>query len=181
VNANLKLYAAVTGQHVPRAAFEALGVTDQSARALVVAGHKGLALRAAEQAGLKINLNGWRVASPPRIGAQQPDDVRALLATKILFSPKPGDVLLSQPSATGFVARWHHGVQRWTRVAEFVDGQAVLLSGAVDETRWDAHSRMWQIDAGAWRARRFYGGEAYGAWRLLDEVSDLCGPLRRLS
>jgi hypothetical protein len=182
VNANLKLYAAVTGRHVPKAAFDALGAADQSARALAVAGHKALAFRAAEQAGLKVNLNGWRVASPPPVGVRQPNnDVLALLKSKILFSPKPGTVLLSRPSAIGFVARWHHGVQRWVRVAEFVDDQAVLLPGAVDELRWDSHSRQWQIDSGAWRARRYFGGESYGGWFSLDNVL-LCQQFpRRLS
>lgn len=173
MSADLKLYAAVMGKHAPRAAFAALGEDDNphTARALVVASHKGLAMRAAESAGVKVNLNGWRVASPQAQSwhAYGPD-VRALLRSQVLHGPRPGDVLLSRPLATDFVARWHHGVQRWTRVARFIDGQAVLLPGAIDEFRWGSDSRRWQIDAGAWRARVYYGGERYGEWLDLDTV-----------
>lgn len=166
MNANLKLYAAVMGKHVPTAAYEALAVNPGYARALVVASHKGLAMRAAENAGIKVNLNGWRVAAP----AQLPHpDVKALQATKILHAPPPGTVLLSKSTATGFVARWHHGVQRWTRVAEFVNGKAILLPGAVSETRLDDNGVLWQIDAYAWRAR-IASGDQRSSWQPLDAV-----------
>lgn len=179
MNANLKLYAAIMGKHVPRAAFEALGEASQDARALTVASHKGLAMRAAESAGVTVNLNGWRVASPTTTDIAR-TDVDALQRTKLLYAPAPGTVLLSRPAATGFVARFNHAVQRWTRVAEFVDGRAVLLPGAIDEMRWDSHSKHWQIDAGAWRARIYYGGESYGEWFDLDTVL-LCNHFPRRS
>jgi hypothetical protein len=171
VNSNLKLYGAVMGKHVPRSAHEALGMNPDLARALVVAGHKGGAMREAEYAGIKVNLNGWRLATPPRRNDFCWDDVDALQRTKLLFAPKPGEVLLSRSTATGFVARFSHAVQRWTRVAEFVDGQAVLLPGAVDEMRWDGDGKQWQIDAQAWRARIYYGGEHYGEWMDLDTIT----------
>lgn len=167
MNANLKLYAAVMGKHVPAAAYDALGDAAWNARALVVASHKGLAMRAAQEAGVKVNLNGWRIAAPIALSLSPAADVLALQYTRILFAPKPGDVLLSRRWASGFVARWHHGIQRWTRVAEFVDGRAVLLPGAVDEMLWDDRGNLWEIDARAWRAR-MHRGEEHGGWRPLD-------------
>jgi hypothetical protein len=167
VNANLKLYAAVMGKHVPTAAYDALGPGAQDARALAVASHKGLAMRAAENAGIKVNLNGWRVAAPV---TNEAADVVALLRTKMRCIRRPGEVLLSRSSATGFVARFNHAVQRWTRVAELVGNEAVLLPGAVNEMRWASDSTHWQIDAQAWRARVYYGGERYGEWLGLDTV-----------
>lgn len=168
MNANLKLYVATMGRHVPMAAYDALGSGAWNARALVVASHKGLAMRAAEQANIKVNLNGWRVASPPVPGSVIPrDDVNILQRTKLLYAPAPGTVLLSRSYAAGFVARWHHGVQRWTRVAEFVDSQVVLLPGAIDQMLWDDRGNLWEVDAGAWRAR-MHRGEEHGDWRPLD-------------
>lgn len=167
MNANLKLYAAVMGKHVPVAAYDALGDNPWDARALVVAAHKGLAMRAAAAAGVKVNLNGWRIAAPVALSLSLGTDVTVLQRTKILFAPKPGDVLLSRKFATGFVARWHHGTQRWTRVAQFVNARAVLLPGAIDQMLWDDRGNLWEIDAGAWRAR-MHRGEEHGDWRPLD-------------
>lgn len=168
MNANLKLYAAVMGKHVPAAAFDALGAASQDARALVVAGHKGLAMRAAENAGIKVNLNGWRVAAPLSSGSLSLGlDVNRLIATKILHAPAPGTVLLSRRDAAGFIARWNHAVQRWTRVAEFVGDQAVLLPGAIHTMLWDERGNLWEIDPGAWRMR-MHRGEEHSGWRPLD-------------
>lgn len=181
MSGNLKLYGAVMGKHVPMAAREALGEFPYGARALVTATHKGLAMRAAEQAGIKVNLNGWRVASSPRndFGWQDAD---ALLRTRILHSAKPGEVLLSRPTASGFVARWCHGAQRWTRVALFTeDKQAVLMPGAVDEILWDRDGDRWEVRADSWSARCVTTLSMPGDWLSLDIVQVNHGPLRRLS
>lgn len=169
MNTNLKLYAAVTGNHVPMAAYDALGTGAWNARALVAASHKGLAHRAAAAAGVKVNLNGWRIASPRRLSilANNPDI--DLVITSLLRNPAPGTVLLSRPYAAGFVARWHHGLQRWVRVAEFTGNTLELLPGAVDAVHPDSLGNLWRVDADAWRARTI-SGEILGNWRSLDDV-----------
>ncbi len=169
MNANLRLYAARTGTAaIPEEAHAALGDNPWSARVLVVAAHKGLAHRAAEVAGVKVNLNGWRVASPPQPHSNAPD-VRLLLGSQLLHAPAPGTILLSRSYASGFVARWFAGGMRWTRVAEYVDGKLVLLPGSHNETRIDQFGCLWQIDAGAWRARRAFSN-CNGPWQRLDDV-----------
>lgn len=182
VGPNRKLYGAVTGKHVPATAHDALGEYPYGARALVVATHKGLALRAAAEAGITVNLNGWRVASPARSDYCW-NDIDALVSSRILFAAPVGTVLLSRVFARGYVARWNHGVQRWTRVAEFTeDGKkALLLPGAVDEVLWDAEGDRWEVRAANWSARCVTLPDKPGDWESLDMVMASYGPLRRLS
>lgn len=181
MNANLKLYVATTRNHVPPDAYKVLGDNPWAARALVVAAHKGLAMRAAENAGITVSLNGWRVATPE--SPYYASDVDAMLRVRgLLYAPKPGDVLLSRRHSSGFVARWNPTVRRWIRVAVFPNGGGTpeVMPGAVNETLHDRDGDPWEILAEAQVARCVSVPSESGVWIPLSNLQANHGPLRRL-